>query len=100
MEAQVLLRSQRVVQGRLLEHEADGAADVVAPAHHIEAVDAGAAARWPQQGAEYADSGRLAGAVRTEEAEDLTCTHLEAHALHRLGLAKAPGQVMDLDHRR
>jgi hypothetical protein len=48
------------------------------------AEEGGLAAAGVDEAREHLDGGRLAGAVRAEEAEDLAAPHGEAHALHRV----------------
>ena len=50
-----------------------------------------------QQRREHADRGRLARAVRAEQAEDLAGADLEAHARDRLDVAEADHEAVDLD---
>jgi hypothetical protein len=99
VEPQVLLRAQGLVERRLLEDQSDGAADVVPVSDDVEAVDRGTSRRRPEQRAQHADRGRLAGPVRPQEAEDIALGHLEAHALHRLELPEPANEVVDVDHR-
>ena len=47
----------------------------------VDAADRGGARRRPQQAAEHADGGGLAGAVAAEEAEDLAGAHVERHVV-------------------
>ena len=71
MQLEVLLGGQVAVERRVLEDEADVAADVVALAHHVVAGDLRAPARRLGERAEHVDRGGLAGAVRTQESEHL-----------------------------
>ena len=88
VQAQVLLGGQVAVERRVLEDEADVAADVVALAHDVVAGDARAARGRARERAEHVDRRRLAGAVGAEEPEDLAGGDLEAHAAHRLDLVE------------
>jgi hypothetical protein len=99
VEAEVLLGRQRLVQGRLLEHEADRSTDPGLVANDIVSVDDRRAGRGPEQRAQHPDRRRLAGAVGAEEAEHLTLPDLEGHALDCFQLAIAPEQASRLDHR-
>ena len=100
VQAQVLLGGQVAVERRVLEDEADVAADVVALARRRRGRRR---ARCPPVGsrerAEHVDRRRLAGAVGPEEAEDLAGGDLEADAAHGLDLAEGLAQVVDLDRR-
>ena len=74
-------------------------ADVVALADDVVAGDERAAAGRARERAQHVDRGRLAGAVRAEEPEDLAGGHLEAHSAHRLDRVEGLVQVVDLDRR-
>ena len=87
MEAQVLLGGQVGIERGVLEHEADVAAHGVPFGDHVVPGHDGAAGRRPHQGAEDADGGRLAGAVRPEEPERLPRRDLEVDAADGLDIA-------------
>jgi hypothetical protein len=97
VQAQVLGRAQVSVEGRVLEDEADVAADVVALGGDVEAGDARAPAGGTREGAEDVDRGGLPGTVGAEEAEHLAAADLEAHAPHRRDVAERLAQVGDGD---
>jgi hypothetical protein len=63
VQAQVLGSGQVAVERRVLEDEADVAADVVALGDHIMPRDPGLARRRARQRAQHVDRGRLAGPV-------------------------------------
>ena len=71
MKIEVFLDRQAVVQARLLEHDADILPRLQGPRDHIDAVDGGAAAVRPQDGAEDVKERRLAGPVGAKEREQL-----------------------------
>src|SRR5690606_4175653 len=100
VEAEVELRREVGVERRVLEHEADVAADLRPLAHDVVAGDPRLATRRGDEGAEDLDGGRLAGPVRAEEAEGLAGLDGEVDAVDRgqrpVGLAEAP----DLHRRR
>src|SRR5262245_49787255 len=99
VEAQVLLGAEVLVQGRILEHQADVAADLVpGPDHVVTGHPSGAGARVDQC-AQHLDGGGLAGPVRPEKAEHLAGGNLEIDPANRLDLAVALGQSGDRDHR-
>ena len=84
MEAEVLLCREVTVQGRVLEHQADHAPDLVLLGARVVTGDHGPAGGRFGQGAEDLDGRRLAGPVRPEEAERLSPGHLEVDPAHRL----------------
>src|SRR6202050_5413380 len=99
VEAQVLLPGQVVVQGGLLEHQADVAAHGVPLGDHVVSCHPGGARRGLGQGAQDLDGGGLACAVRPEKAERLAGRDLEIDAADGLDLAVALGQLADRDSR-
>ena len=44
---------------------------------------------------DHVDGGRLAGAVRTQQADDFTGTHFERHVFHRDKFSENFGQMID-----
>ena len=100
VETQVLRAGEVVVERRVLEHQADVAADRVPLRGHIVARDPGGPARGAGQRAEDLDGRRLPRAVRAEEAERLPGGHLEVDAADGLDLAVVLGQAGDRDRRR
>ena len=81
-EVEVLPHLHVVVDPEHIRHEAEDATDVVGvPGHRVPA-DLGLTARWPQQGREDAQRGRLASPVRADEPEDLPGLDGEVDAGH------------------
>jgi len=97
VQAQVLRRGEVAVERRVLEHQADVPADLVALTGDVEAAHAGGAGGGPRERAEHVDRRALAGAVRAEEAEDLAASDREGHATDGLDLAVGLDEVLDLD---
>ena len=100
MEAEVLLGGQLVVEGLLLEDEADVPAHRRASLDDVEAGDPGRPRGRPGQGAQHLDGGRLPRAIGPEEGEDLTLGHVEADTLDRGQVTVGLGQAPDLNSRR
>src|SRR5213075_1329428 len=70
-------------------------------AHDVAAVDARAAGGRQDARGEHADGGGLAGAVRTEEAEELTVADLEIESVERDDVVRIDlAQSFGLDHQR
>jgi hypothetical protein len=67
---EVLAAAENLVDGRLLAAEADPPPDLVGGASHVGAGHHRPAAVGSQEGGEHPDRGRLAGAVRAEQAAD------------------------------
>src|SRR5262249_4077553 len=54
-------------------------------------------AGWRQKTRQHFHRGRLAAAVRAEEAEDLAATNAEAHMVHGREIAEPTGEPFGLD---
>ena len=80
-ELQVVPRAQSIVQPRRLGEDADLRLDRQVRLAHFQVVDPGAARAGADQAGEHAHGGRLAGAVRPQEAEHLALLHLQAEAI-------------------
>ena len=80
-EHEVLAGAHVRVEGDVLWDHADGLLDRLRVAHHGVAGDGGVAAARLEQAAQHGDGGALAGAVGTEEAEDLALLDAEADAV-------------------
>src|SRR6266508_3907141 len=87
MEPEVLLCGEVGVQRRLLKHQANVAPNVIAFGDDVVSSHVGGARRRLSESAEHLDRGRLASAVRAEEAERLAGGHREVDAPHGLNLA-------------
>jgi len=98
VEAEVLLRREPVVEGLVLEDEADVAAHRLRSCRNVKAGDRDAPGRRPQERAQHVDRRRLAGAIRPQEREHLALTDIEADPVHSGELAKPSREVTDLDH--
>ena len=81
----------------LLEHDADALAERAAAVLGIEAEHRGLAAVALSIALEDLDGGRLAGAVRAEQAEDLAARDLEADPPERLVAVVGLAQTADRD---
>src|SRR5260370_37489449 len=97
VETQVLLPGQVVVQGGVLEHQADVAAHGVAFLCDIVACHPGGTRGGIRQGARELDRGGLAGAVRAEKPERLPGFDFEVDAADGIDLAVLLGQRADRD---
>src|SRR5262249_33665055 len=84
----------------LLAHVAHALLPLLGVLDDVEAAEAGDASRvGREQAGEHADRGRLAGAVRSEKAEDLPARHVEAHAVGGDERAEPAGDVAHFDER-
>src|SRR5271165_2139835 len=99
VEAQVLLPGQVVIQGGVLEHQADVAAHGVSFPHHVMTGDPGGTRGRVRQGAQDLDRGGFTRPVRAEEAEGLSGGYLEVDAAYGIDLAVPLGQLADRDSR-
>ena len=102
--AQVLGGGEIVVEADLVGQIADPALDRERLAHRIVAEHARLPARDVAQAEQHQDGGGLAGAVRTEQSENLAARHRKRDALDDGGPVVALGEVLRLDdvvaHRR
>ena len=80
-ERDVLIDGQLLVEREALRHVADAALDALGIAVDVDAADERRPGRGPQQAAQHADGGGLAGAVAAEEAEDLAGADVERHVV-------------------
>ena len=88
------------VEADLLERHADAVANCIAVGDHVMSGDRGAAAARRQQRAQHPHHGRLACAVRPEEAEDLSLGHAQIDLAHCLDAAlEGAAQLARLDRR-
>src|SRR5574338_634130 len=92
-EAQVLACREVRVDGQVLRHVADGALQRGGSRAELLAVDQHLAPVAGQDAADHGDGGRLAGAVRPEQAVRLSRRDLEADAVDRRPVAEPLAQV-------
>ena len=98
LEAQVLATRQQRVERGLLEGGADRLAHVRAVADDVVAGNARGARGGRQQRGEHEHGGRLAGAVRAQEAIDLARLDAEVDPVHRADAAlELADETVDLD---
>ena len=102
--AQILGGGEIVVEADLVGQIADPALDRERLAHGIMAEHAGLPVRNVAQAEQHQDGGGLAGAVRTEQPENLPARHRERNAVDDGDSVVALGEVLRLDdvvaHRR
>jgi len=82
VEAEVPLSRQIAVERRVLEHQPDRPADLVALMGDVVPGDGGRSGGRPGQGAQHVDGGGLPGPVRAEEAEPFALCHVQVEAVH------------------
>ena len=97
VEVQVLQHGQVRVEPEALAHVADAVLDAVRFRPDGEAVHPGLARCGGQDAREEAHGGRLPGAVRPHEAEDLAFRHGEREAVHGGQVAEAPREALGDD---
>ena len=88
MQLEVGAAGQATIDHRLLEYDAADAAGLKRLAGDVVADEPGAAAGRLDRRREHPYRGRLAGAVGTEQAEDLAAGDLEVDPLHGLHPAR------------
>ena len=92
---QVLPAGQVLVDGRVLAGESDDLPKLLGLLDHVEARDGGMAGVRLQERGEDPDAGRLAGAVRAEQAQDGALGDFQVHAVEGADLVLA--RPIDLD---
>jgi hypothetical protein len=97
---EVLAAAENLVDGRLLAAEADPPPDLVGGASHVGAGHHRPAAVGSQEGGEHPDRGRLAGAVRAEQAADGAGGDRQVEPVERPGVAEALVEALGLDRQQ
>src|SRR5215216_1736467 len=97
VEAQVLLTCEVVVQGHFLKDEPDVRTDLVTGAQDVVTGDPGEPVGGVEQRAQHRDRGGLAGAVGSEEAEQLTRFDRERDAIDGGEVTEPLDEAVDLD---
>ncbi len=92
-EAEVLAAGQLEVEARLLEHHAESRAVAGVAAVGRLAVERQRPGVRRDEAGQQAKGGRLAGAVRAEQAEDLAGRDVEAEAVERGALLESAGEA-------
>src|SRR5438093_12250157 len=98
-EVEVLLGAEALVQRRRLGQQADPAADLVRIGHDVDPVEPGIPGGRTDQPGEEPDGRGLAGAVRTEEGEDLAWSDLQVEVADRPLVAEPATEPDGADHR-
>ena len=97
VEAEVLRDGQPLVEGGLLEDDAEPLPDVRRLRGHVQAEDARRALARAEQRREDAEEGGLPAAVGAEEAEERARRHAQRHTPERDVVAVAVRDVRDVD---
>ena len=97
VQHQVLAHAELAVEREGLRHVADLLAHVALARFDVAAEQAGAPLGHGQEARQHLHGGRLAAAVRAEEAEDLAALDAEVHVVHGHEVAEAAGQALGLD---
>jgi len=94
-QAQRAALARALVEAGFLQRHPDVAAGGVGVDGHVDPSHASRAGRDRHQCGQHAHGGRLPGAVRPEEAEDLARRHLQIHAPHGLDGPAPPAEPLD-----
>ncbi len=97
-EGQVVAHRHLRIERRVLRQVADALLHLERLLEDVEAAHFHAAARRRDHAGEDAHGGGLAGAVGSEEAQDLARLHLEGDVLYGLQVAVVLHQMRDFDH--
>ena len=98
LRAQILFHGERLVQALRLEHHADRAADRGGVSCHVVPGDFGAALGGHHHGGENAEQGRLAAAIGSQQAEDLSLLHFEADTREGDAVPVAVSEILNCNH--
>ena len=93
VELHIFQHGEVLVEGELLTHVADVALDVFALCHDVAPGHAARARGGTAQSAEDAYGSGLAGAIGSEEAEDLALCHIERYVVDRTESTELLGEV-------
>ena len=96
-ELEILAHRQVLIQAEALRHVADLALDLVGLGADVVAEAGAGAFIRRQQAAQHADRGRLAGAVRAEEAVDRAALDLHREVAHHRAAVEFFGQAVHID---
>ncbi len=96
VEVDVLHHGQIGIEAEALAHVADLFLDRLGLAHRVPPHDPGFTGGRVHDGGEHAHGGGLAGAVRPDEAEDLTLGDGKIEAVHGRKVVETLGQVVGL----
>ena len=96
-ELQVLVHREIVPERELLRHVAEARAHLLGIARHVVPQDVDRSRGGTQQPAQHADGGRLARAVRPEEAVDAGTWDVEIDAVHRPDCTEYPRETARRD---
>src|SRR4029453_807774 len=99
VDQQILANGQLEVTGHSLREDADRAAYVSRPGHDVEPTDSRGPRCRGQQRREDANQGRLAGAIRPEQAKDLSLLDAKGHIVHGGEVTKSLDDPLDVDRR-
>lgn len=97
MEAEEFASGLLLVEGGVLEGDADAAADLVGLGYGVVAGDGDGAAGGEEEGDEHSDDGGFAGAVGSEEAVDFAALDGEIDVIDGLDGAEAADQGAGFD---
>src|SRR5436309_5969272 len=87
------------VERCFLERDADAEPHVDGLEGYVEPRDFGPSRGRKEEGAQHVHERRLAGSVRTQEAVDLACLHVEIHAVDGAGVLEEPPEILRSDRR-
>src|SRR5262249_17793948 len=99
MEFEILVRSELLIERRVLEHDADAFPGLVRVLRYVEAVHRCMARCRLFHRHEHGDGGGLAGPVRAHEAEYLALDDLKVDGTDRRQCAEFFREALDLDYR-
>ena len=97
-DVEELARGQRFVQRGRLGNVSDPPLHLERMRHDVESGHPRASRRRLDHPGQQFDRRRLAGAIRSEEAEDLSRLHMDGQRVKRDAVAVLSGQILGVDH--
>ena len=94
-EREILLDGEVLIEREASGHIADAFAKLLVVPHHVEPVYRCGAAVGQYQGGDDAEEGGFPGAVGSDDTEQLSLLHLEAHPVQGDGLPVPLGDIFD-----
>ena len=98
VQVHIFESGQLVVEAGILKNDSESAAHLALLPHGVVPIDENRAAGGMKNGGEHLDRRRLAGAIGTEKAENLSPRHGKRNVIHGAKFAKTFHEIPHVDH--